>query len=315
MVLVSEIMLQQTQVRRVLLYFSQWMNLFPSLEALAESSEEAVIKAWEGLGYYSRARALHKAAKTIVAQHHGHIPKTKEELLLIPGIGPYTAGAILSFAFHKRALAIDSNVERVMRRLYQISFSDKNARSLIETHVESLLPHKKAWHTMEALIELGALVCQKKPACRFCPISSFCASYKNGSIEDPPPKNKPTQLFRDVACIICQDEILVVHRTGKQIMSGLYEFPFFDSTKEGRSRKTFLHHLETHTPAPLTFQEKLPATTHSFTRFRSFLYPWIILSQQKFAWPDGKWIPLDDLCLLPFSSGHKKITTMLNNYL
>jgi A/G-specific adenine glycosylase len=315
MVLVSEIMLQQTQASRVLSFFPKWMHLFPSIEALAQAPEETVIKAWEGLGYYSRARSLHRAAKTIAAEHKGSLPHTKQALLLIPGIGPYTAGAILSFAFHKRALAIDANVERVVRRLCQISYADKNARLQIEAFVDSVLPRIKPWHTMEALIELGALVCQKKPSCSTCPISTFCSSHKNGVLEQPPPKQKTLPLFRDVACIISHEKVLVVHRTGKQIMSGLYEFPFFDSVKGGKPKESFHLHLEPQIPAPITFQEKLPCIIHTFTRFRSFLYPWIIFCPHTFAWPDGKWIHLDELFFLPFSSGHKKIAAMLNDHL
>lgn len=314
MVLVSEVMLQQTQASRVQLYFHKWMHLFPSLESLAQAPEEALIKAWEGLGYYSRVRSLHKAAKTLVAQYKGRIPQNREELLLIPGIGPYTAGAILCFAFHKRALAIDANVERVLRRVYQISYTNKNARKLIETHLESLLPQENAWHTMEALIELGALVCQKNPSCSTCPLSLFCLSYKNG-VEAPPPRKLATSLFRDVACILVGEEILVVHRSGKQIMSGLYEFPFFDSVKEGRERHSLSNFLKTQLPVSFTLEEKLPSVTHSFTQFRSHLYPWILFSQEKFSWPDGKWVSLDDLEQLPFSSGHKRISAQLHKYI
>lgn len=315
MVLVSEVMLQQTQASRVLLYFSEWMSLFPSFEALSKAPEEAVIKAWEGLGYYSRARSLHKAAKVIVEEYKGAIPQNKDDLLSIPGIGPYTAGAILSFAFHKRALAIDANVERVVRRLHAIPYADKEAKKRIELFTDSLLPQKDAWHTMEALIELGALICQKKPSCETCPVSALCASYKRGWIESPPPKPKTTKLFRDVACFIANEQILVLHRTGKQIMSGLHEFPFFDSIEEGRSRKSLHTLLEKELSFPFTIQEKLPCITHSFTRFRSHLYPWIISVPSIFPWPDGTWVSLDALSTLPFSSGHKRICSMIPEYL
>lgn len=311
MVLVSEVMLQQTQASRVLLYFSKWLERFPTLASLAQTSEDSVIKAWEGLGYYRRARALQKAAQVIVKEYGGVIPQEEKQLLRIPGIGPYTAGAILSFAFHKRACAIDANVERVIRRLYGVSYADPLAKKKISTFVEKLLPQENSWHTMEALIELGALLCQKKPSCLLCPVSSYCHAHLDNALEEPPKQRSTTPLYRDVACIIAHDSVLVVRREGKEVMSGLYEFPYFDSCQEGRRGDELLRYLRDHFDLHMSLGKKLPKIIHTFTRFRSHLYPWILLSQKTFPFVAGAWIKIKDLSSLPFSSGHKRICALL----
>lgn len=311
-VLVSEVMLQQTQAARVLDYFDMWMKRFPSLESLAKATEEEVMKAWEGLGYYSRARSLHKAARFFVQYHSGTIPQDKDILLNVPGIGPYTAGAILSFAFHQKEAAVDANVIRLFRRLNHISFSEKNILEVVSHHVQSLLPNKKPWHTMEAFIELGALVCQKKPKCFLCPVSSFCESFKNNSIELPPKKPSTTHLFRDVIVFISDSTTLVVKRTGKKIMSGLYEFPFFESSPGGRSSEEIKNLAQSYSTC--SFQNRLANVTHSFTRFRASLYPWVIHASSQFSIQDGLWIPVEELSSLPFSSGHKKILFQIENF-
>ena len=310
-VFVSEVMLQQTQASRVLHYFSRWMKLFPSLESLSQASEEEVMKAWEGLGYYRRARALHKAAQILVKEHRGILPQDKDVLLRIPGIGPYTAGAILSFAFHKRAPAIDANVERVIRRLCNISYSNPLSKLSVQACVEDLLPQKNAWHTMEGLIELGALLCNKKPICTACPLSPYCHAILHNNFEEPLPKAKVTQLYRDVACITAEESFLIIQRKGKEVMSGLYEFPYFDSLPGGRSGEEFLKLLRETYTLHLSLGKKLAKVIHTFTHFRSHLHPWLLISTKKFAFEDGVWEPLEKLSSLPFSSGHKKIFSQI----
>ena len=162
---ISEVMLQQTRAQVVVSYFDRWMKRFPNVEALAAAPIEEVIKIWEGLGYYSRARNLHKGAQEIVRKHGGRIPNTREALLELPGLGPYTAGAILSFGFHQRATAVDGNVLRVLSRFGWIAedIGKIAARRKIEALAESLLDEKKPWVSAEALIELGATICLPQP--------------------------------------------------------------------------------------------------------------------------------------------------------
>ncbi len=303
-VLVSEIMLQQTQATRVIPFFLQWMKQFPSLEKLARAPEQTVMKAWEGLGYYSRARSLHKAAKTIVEKFNGKVPSTKKELLTIPGIGPYTAGAILSFAFHKKAVAVDANVIRLLSRLKEHNMGTQE----LEPFLENLLPIASPWIAMEALIEFGALVCKRRPLCESCPLSQECLAKQRATIALFPPttSQQKTFLWRDVALIVVKDKILLCLRGGKKIMSGLFEFPFFESTPSGRGEKAFVRHLKK-LGLTLSIIRPLRPVTHSFTRYKATLYPLLLSSLHEFSWPEGVWMPIEELPDLAFSSGHKKI--------
>jgi len=310
-VLVSEFMLQQTQAVRVIPFFIRWMELFPSLHHLAFASEESVIKAWEGLGYYSRARALHTMARIIVEHYGGEIPADEKTLLSLPGIGPYTAGALRAFAFHERAVAADANVFRVMMRLLPLS-----SRAAVISAVEQLLPQDRPWHTMEALIELGALLCKPTPSCSECPLTDQCHAFATKTQEKRSKKRPVSRipLWRDVAIFLSQENALVTHTTGKKVMSGLYEFPYFDTISQGRSSSDFLHFLQPILPIPISFITALPITSHSFTRFHATLYPALFACDEPFFWPNSQWVAIKNLNELPFSSGHKRILrTFLEN--
>ena len=297
-------MLQQTQATRVVPFFLHWMKLFPTASALASAPETSVIKAWEGLGYYSRARALHKAAKIIVEQYNGKIPNNDKDLRDLPGIGPYTAGAIRAFAFHERAIAIDANVKRVMMR-----FLPNMTPKTLEHAVDQLLPLEGSWITMEALIELGALICTPSPSCASCPLNNQCHAFATNTqhLRLNKPAIPRTNLWRDVAVFLHNDQILVTHKTGKQTMSGLYEFPAFETKPDGLPSSSFLHFLQNQIQSPLTHLLSLPSVTHSFTRFHATLYPSLIACGQSFFWPSGQWVSISEVELLPFSSGHGRI--------
>ncbi len=302
---VSEVMLQQTQASVVVGYFKRWMQLFPSLQSLASSPEEQVIKAWEGLGYYQRVRALQKAAIKIVEEKEGKIPQEEEDLLALPGIGKYTAAAILSFGFGKKAAAVDVNVARVISRLYMLSIRKRDIDKVIPI-VEKLLPENKPSLVMEALIELGALVCKKTPDCPLCPIKKECLSYKKGQqLYYPLKEAKPpiTYLHRKVWVLVCHKEgksfiLLKKNDQGKR-MQGLFQFPWvekgrqdalFDNLKEG---------------APL------PPVKHGFTRFSATLYPELFFVESCQDFEGYKWVEWKDVENLPFCSGHRKIVKKL----
>ena len=297
---VSEVMLQQTQALRVLLYFQRWMTLFPTVQALAESSEESVMKVWEGLGYYSRARALRKGAQYIQKMWGGLIPESREELLLIPGIGEYTQGAIRSFAFHQKAAAVDANVFRVISRVYDLAVQQGSgdAYTRVRAFVEKLLPENDPWIVMEALIELGALVCGKKTACVRCPLCSVCQSRKNKTWKERPLPKKPMKRVyekRKVFVFVKQESMCVIRRQGKGVMSGLWEFPY---CLDGDS----CEQLDQLSPSQVLDPIKQTFTNHCVT-----LYPCIFHVKDDFFWHEGEWHTREKLLTLPFSAGHKKI--------
>jgi len=305
-VLVSEIMLQQTQATRVIPFFLQWMRTFPSLNILAQASEISVIKAWEGLGYYRRARMLHKAASIIIAQHNGEIPQNRSDLLQIPGIGPYTAGAILSFAFHQRAAAVDANVRRVLFRLFNQKLSSKE----LIIYTEQLLSKTKPWHTMEALIELGALLCLPSPHCHICPLSDQCRAYQsetqNTIIKKDPQKRIPLQ--RIVLIFLWKEYLYIIQRAEGEIMGGLYEFPFFEITSTTSMHTQLTTYLDQQIGDSYTITRQYSPINHSFTQYRATLYPYAIeLTNQESFNKEGSWIRKKEMSSLPFSAGHRRI--------
>jgi A/G-specific adenine glycosylase len=226
----SEIMLQQTQVVTVIDYFNRFTSAYPNVFALAAAQEDDVYKLWEGLGYYSRARNLMKCAKQLVAEHNGQFPKDLKTLLKLPGIGPYTSGAILSIAYNLPVPAVDGNVLRVISRLSE-SYADiasPKTRPLIETVVQELLP-EDCRHFNQALMELGATICTPKtPSCETCPVAEDCSALKNNVVHLLPIKEqklKKTAHTTAVAYVTCNEKVLLVKRGGEGLLSGLWGFP------------------------------------------------------------------------------------------
>ncbi|NNC00730.1 A/G-specific adenine glycosylase, partial [Corallococcus exiguus] len=177
----SEIMLQQTTVAAVKPYFLRFLERFPTVQALAQAQEEAVMHAWAGLGYYSRARNLHACAKVVVARYGGRFPETEAELLNLPGIGAYTAAAVAAIAFNENAAAVDGNVERVMTRVFMIEEPLPKAKPLIRELTEDLVPPQRPGDFAQALMDLGATICTpKRPACALCPWMTPCQAREHG---------------------------------------------------------------------------------------------------------------------------------------
>ncbi len=297
---ISEVMLQQTQVAVVIPYFYKWMETFPTVGALAHAPIEQVIKVWEGLGYYSRARNLHAAARQIVSEFNGVLPDDIAQLRSIIGFGPYTAGAVASFAFGQRAPAVDGNVLRVMSRYlaYEEDITKAKSRTHIEQEVLKILPDRDPQIVMEGLIELGALVCKKNPLCTQCPLKAECRGFNRGiekRLPNKPPRVKTTQLNRQVACVFSSEHVLLSRGKKGRVMQDLWEFPY---AEEGE---------ELNLPLDLIFVKKLPQTTHTFTRFRASLYPTVWRAKERVEIPGFTWTEIAQIHTLPFSSGHKKI--------
>lgn len=306
---VSEVMLQQTQVEVVIPYFLSWMRQFPTISALASASIETVIKAWEGLGYYSRARNLHEGARYIAARHKGIFPEDPEQWSAIKGIGPYTKGAILSFAYHKRACAIDGNVQRVLARYFAVEddLSKTPGKRLLEDYADKVLPLEKPWEIAEALIELGAKVCKKAPLCFQCPLRADCKGLAIGNAAALPNKGKKVQielLKRSVAVIASGDYLLVRRCQKGEVMQDLHEFPFFtEKLSEKAVEDLAAHQLG----LSLRFRLSLREVSHSFTRFRVKLFPFYFYTPNKIKISGYQWIDGKNLGELAFSSGHRRI--------
>lgn len=283
---VSEIMLQQTQASVVVDYFNRWMEAFPTVHHLANASEEKVLKLWEGLGYYSRARNLQKGAHLVVRHFRGKIPTTKEQLSLIPGIGFYTQGAIRSFAFKEKAPAIDTNVSRVIYRYYGY---EKQNLKFVETQVDQLLPDKEPHVVMEALIELGALCCKKRALCAQCPIQKGCLARQLGLTEKiPKPKKRALVKKSKVNVIVFhwKGKLLLEQRSAK-LWKGMWQFP----------------------PMPLVPKHamQMPSVLQAYTCYREELFPYYMDLEDKHH-HEGSWIDISTIfASIPLTASHRKI--------
>jgi A/G-specific adenine glycosylase len=228
---VSEIMLQQTRVDTVVGYYEKWMRKFPNLGDLARSSEMEVLATWEGLGYYTRVRNLHRAAQIVVENHNGGLPENVDELVKLPGIGRYTAGAIASIAFKADVPTLDSNIRRVFSRLYDIEESVETTKTekLLWSLLRQDLPTGRAGDYNQALMDLGATICTpKKPACMNCPLISKCQANEKGVQNERPVLNakpyRPLNYF--IAAVLRNgDKYLLNKRPSRGLLGGLWEFP------------------------------------------------------------------------------------------
>jgi A/G-specific adenine glycosylase len=228
---ISEIMLQQTQVETVMPYFARWMARFPDIESLAAADEQDVLGVWEGLGYYRRARNLHRAAQQVMVDHNGQLPRTRVALGTLPGIGPYTAAAIASIAFGEDVAAVDGNIRRVIARLFDVSVparstqGEKQIQALAQAH----LPRGRAGDYNQALMDLGALICTPTSAdCGSCPIARDCLARQLGLQEERPvrmPKKKIPHLTVTAGVIRQDGRVLLAQRPPKGLLGGLWEFP------------------------------------------------------------------------------------------
>lgn len=316
---ISEVMLQQTRASVVVDYFNRWMAIFPSIASLAEASLDSVIKAWEGLGYYSRARNLHKTAKLLAEKYDGELPSDPELLKTFPGMGPYTVGAICSFAFHQRLAAVDGNVMRVLSRLFCLEedISRGAVQQLLRKKALELLPAEDSWITSEALIELGATLCNKKPQCSLCPLQSCCLAYKKGVAEQLPYKSgkqKTENLFRIVLILLSEEKVAICRCDSGKVMADLFEFPFLELQQPLLPSTSSLEEtIEEKWGMEASFFMALPQQKQTFTKYRAQLYPLVFKCKKKTAIPDFQWTSQSSLENYPFSSGHRRVLQAFKN--
>ena len=319
---ISEIMLQQTQVATALPYYERFLSSFPTLRDLAAAPLDKVLKAWEGLGYYARARHLHRAANEIVIRFDGAFPSGFEEILSLPGIGRSTAGAIATIALGQRHPILDGNVKRVLCRYFCIE--DDPKRKEIEQrlwqYAERLLPRKHADDYTQAVMDLGATICTPaEPRCALCPVRGQCAAFEKGIQEMLPIKTAAKRIpERDyVAGVVFQEEkVLIRRRPAAGLLGGLWEFPGGRVDLEGKSRGTEQKIRETlQKEIPWTVDQWTPLgrIKHTFTHFKMTLH---VFSGRMGGRPakstaDQKWIDLGGLSEYAFSSAHQKIVLKL----
>ncbi|MBN1892863.1 A/G-specific adenine glycosylase [bacterium] len=318
---ISEIMLQQTQVETVIPYYLNFIHKFPTVKALANAALFDVMKAWEGLGYYARARNLHSAANTVCMRHQGRIPDTLDGLMSLPGIGPYTAGAILSIAYRKPVPVLDGNIIRVFSRYFQLTESVDNL--LIKKKLwlisKLLLPDKYASDFNQGLMELGSLICTpKNPDCEKCPVMAGCKARKleiQSLLPVRSPK-KPIPHFDVTAGVIYKNnKILITLRPAKGLLGSLWEFPGgkkeAGETLEGCLRREIMEELRIR----IRIIRKLTQIRHAYTHFKITLHVYqcryIRGTLQCHACDDFRWIQIEELTRFPFPAADKKVIDLL----
>lgn len=304
----SEIMLQQTQVATVINYFNKFISRYPTIYDLAKAEEDDVLKLWEGLGYYSRARRLIPCARMIINDYHGQFPSLYSEMIKLPGIGSYTAGAILSIAYNIKQPAVDGNVMRVFSRLYEMEddLSKSKTKSVFELKVKETLPHDVR-HYNQALMELGATICTPKPKCAICPIREFCAAYKNDRVLKFPVKSRKIKkkIQEIIVCIIEHDGLLLIEkRPSEGLLASMWGFPCFESNCEISLEDYDLEVLD---------QEKLFMEKHVFTHiiWEMTVIRVNVRKRKRTDFPKTKWILKDDLKDYPLPTAFKKLLKRL----
>ncbi len=315
---VAEVMLQQTRVETVIPYYERFLARFPTLKALAEAPLEEVLRVWEGLGYYTRARHLHAAARRVMAEHGGHLPDTCEGLLALPGFGPYTAGAVASIAFGRPVVALDGNSRRVLSRLFAVEGDIRRGptRRRLEELARSLLPPDRPGAFNEALMELGATVClPRAPHCGRCPLSDGCQARREGRQgELPTPSRRRSIPHYDVtAGVLLREDgrVLVARRNADDFLGGLWEFPGGKREAGETLPECLARELQEELGIQVEVGEPLLTLEHAYTHFRITLY--VFLCRLRAGEPhcldcaEVRWVAPEELDGLPMSVTDRRI--------
>jgi A/G-specific adenine glycosylase len=314
---ISEVMLQQTTVAAVVPYYERWIEKFPDIETLARADLQAVLKEWQGLGYYQRARNLHAAARVMVDQHNGEIPRDYQTLLALPGFGPYTSAAVLSIAYDLPYPVLDANVRRVCMRLMRLHGQadpgkDDEIRSFLEPHVSA-----RGMGTFnQALMELGALVCRSgNPACLVCPVSHFCGAYAAGEQEviPRPRRQEYTKLEAVIAVIRKEDRYLIQKRPETGLLAGLWEFPGGKIEPGEEPEQALGREVREELGVELTGIRFLTSVEHAYTQFRVTLHAYAcqVSAPPRLRRDTHRWVTLKGMRRFPFPSGSVRLIRFL----
>lgn len=320
-VYLAEIMMQQTRVDQGTPYYERFLKRFPTIEALAKADEEAVLKQWEGLGYYTRARNLHRTARLVVEQYGGQFPESPELLQLLPGIGKYTAGAVASIAFDKPAPVVDGNVKRVLARLNAITQAvDLPAtEEVLWAAATALLPAKKPGDFNQAMMELGARICTpKNPNCGECPVQRHCQAYARGIQETLPNRTakKTVPHYEVVVAAIFRDGMyLIGKRPSEGFLGGLWEFPGGKLQAGETHQQALVRECREELGVQVNVGGLVAVAKHAYTHFK------VTLNVYRCAITGGtpeprthaelRWVAPEEFDAYPFPKGNHKFLPLL----
>jgi len=319
---ISEIMLQQTQVTTVIPYYKRFMEKFPTVETLAKAPQQTVLKSWEGLGYYSRARNMHKAAREVVSEYSSIFPDSYAKLLNLKGIGPYTAAAVSSIAFNEQQAVVDGNVIRVLSRYFGIK--DDVRRSVVKNDIQeianSIIPEDSPGDFNQAVMELGATVCTpKNPGCDSCPLSVDCIAYKTAETDIIPyksPRKKVPHHQIGVGIIEnSEGELLIALRPDDAMLGGLWEFPGGKKEKGESIEETVERELHEELGVQVAVGEKFMDLKHAYSHFKITLHAYWCTIKTGTPKPksstDLKWVTLEEIDDYPFPKANKVLIEKL----
>jgi len=318
---ISEVMLQQTQAATVIPYYTRFINKFPNASALAQASQSEVLKAWESLGYYSRARNLHAAAAEIVSDHAGQFPNDLQLAHGLPGVGPYIAAAVLSIAYNQDVAVVDGNIQRVLCRVLNIR-QDPRANDIskfLHQAAQEFLPTGKAASYNQGIMELGALVCTPKvPQCSICPINSLCIGLQHGNPKalpiKPPKKAKPH--YNVAVGLIWRDgELLVAKRPSNGLLGGLWELPGGKMQNGESLQEAVIRKVHEELGVKVTVERHFMTVNHAYSHFRitmhAFHCRYVSGQPQAVGCDEWRWAKPDDLRELAFPRANGKLLERL----
>ena len=312
---VSEIMLQQTRVDSVIPYFECWMSKFPTISALASADEQDVLNLWEGLGYYSRARNLYRAAKMVVQEYGGKLPKNAKELIKLPGIGRYTAAAISSMAFGQDSAALDGNIRRVYARIFDIDtvLGTREAEKIFWAIADENLPKGDAGDYNQALMDLGATICvPRNPRCEDCPVNEFCKSYALGIQTMRPVRKKKKKVPHHIhaGTVILKDgRVLLAKRPSKGLLGGMWEF--LNGRVKEDSAQGLADVIWEAYQVQIQVGNPLCTIDHSYTHFRVTEHVYFCTMLESSKKENLHWVNLEDLNDYPMGKIDREIAKRL----
>ena len=318
---VSEVMLQQTQVNTVLSYYRHFIKTFPTIKKLAQAELQDVLKVWEGLGYYARARNLHRAAKEVAKNFNGNVPNTWEAFHSLPGVGDYIAAAVLSIAFDQPYPVVDGNVKRVLARLYKIGapVNHSSSYSVFKDAAGQLLDSKQPGTFNQAMMELGALICKpQNPLCDACPLDHLCLAFKTRRVAEFPKRQKSKatpQYHIAVGVVFKGDRVLITRRKAEGLLGGLWEFPGGKIKKGETAEAACIREIREEVNLKVRIDSHLTRVKHAYTHFRIMMEVFCcryVSGRVKLKGPTAhRWIRIEEYKTYPFPKANHKFIPLL----
>ena len=318
---ISEIMLQQTQVTTVIPYFRRFTERFPDVQALAQAPLDDVLKLWEGLGYYARARNLHRAAGMLTAGSRGRIPDRWDDFRALPGVGDYIAAAVLSIAFDRPHAVVDGNVKRVLARLLTMAAPTNQAAShtVFQAEADRLLARRRPADFNQAMMELGALVCTPtSPNCLVCPLTRFCAAHRGGTVARYPRRvaSRPVpEVQIAVGVVFKNGRVLITRRPEEGLLGGLWEFPGGKLREDESPAEACVREIKEEVNLDVDIEEPLTQVRHAYSHFRIHMHVFrcrFTAGRVRLNGPaDHRWVRIADIDRFAFPRANHKFIPLL----